>query len=197
VHAGVADAVIGPVNAQQSDAAETQHHLALGRLIAGCPDLAATLVPESELTHMQLQKLAVNAVINPLTVVFDCLNGALFQSDPIRALIRCLVAEIAAVLQAITRSRSAPPDAAKMASFAAQTLYTSIAAVGKRTAQNISSMRQDRRAGRQTEIDYINGYIVAEGARQGVACPLNAKLIHVVKEEKRLSTADIAGVFHT
>jgi hypothetical protein len=36
--------------------------------------------------------------------------------------------------------------------------------------------------GRVPEIDYLNGVIVARGARHGVATPVNARLVHAVRE---------------
>ena len=56
--------------------------------------LSVSMVPGTELLYMQLEKLAVNAVINPLTTIFNCLNGELFNRPWIVALIRCLLAEI-------------------------------------------------------------------------------------------------------
>jgi 2-dehydropantoate 2-reductase len=59
--------------------------------------------------------------------------------------------------------------------------------VAEKTAKNTSSMLQDRRAGRPTEIDYINGYIVRRGKELGVECKVNKKLIELVKEGKVVS----------
>jgi 2-dehydropantoate 2-reductase len=42
-------------------------------------------------------------------------------------------------------------------------------------------MRQDVEGGRQTEIDFLNGAIVAFGERHGVDAPLNRALTALVK----------------
>jgi 2-dehydropantoate 2-reductase len=47
------------------------------------------------------------------------------------------------------------------------------------------SMGQDMLKGRRTEIDFINGFIVAKGAELGLAAPANAKLTEVVKRVER------------
>jgi 2-dehydropantoate 2-reductase len=47
------------------------------------------------------------------------------------------------------------------------------------------SMAQDMAKGRKTEIDFINGFIAAEGAKAGIAAPANAALAAVVKRVER------------
>ncbi|MBC7780455.1 MAG: 2-dehydropantoate 2-reductase [Proteobacteria bacterium] len=47
------------------------------------------------------------------------------------------------------------------------------------------SMAQDMRKGRRTEIDYLNGLIVEQGAKAGVAAPVNARLTGLVKQVER------------
>jgi acetolactate synthase-1/2/3 large subunit len=48
-----------------------------------------------------------------------------------------------------------------------------------------SSMWQDLHAGRPSEIDYLNGHVVAIGARLGVTCPYNATLVRLIKEREQ------------
>lgn len=56
-------------------------------------------------------------------------------------------------------------------------------------------MLQDIQAGRTTEIDYINGYIVAQGKRLGLSHSHNATLIWLVKEQQILRNEDVAAPF--
>ena len=49
------------------------------------------------------------------------------------------------------------------------------------TKGNVSSMLQDVRSGRRTEVEYINGYIDDLGAEYGVPTPVNATLRNLVK----------------
>jgi 2-dehydropantoate 2-reductase len=46
-------------------------------------------------------------------------------------------------------------------------------------------MLQDVEAGRETEIDFLNGAIVAFGERHGVDAPLNRALTQLVKGKER------------
>jgi 2-dehydropantoate 2-reductase len=48
-------------------------------------------------------------------------------------------------------------------------------------ARTIASMRQDLMRGKATEIDHMNGAVVALGARFGIACPVNAALVALIK----------------
>jgi 2-dehydropantoate 2-reductase len=45
----------------------------------------------------------------------------------------------------------------------------------------MSSMAQDLAKGKPTEIDYLNGAIVAKGKEYGIATPMNAMLVSIVK----------------
>jgi 2-dehydropantoate 2-reductase len=42
-------------------------------------------------------------------------------------------------------------------------------------------MLQDVMRGRRTEVEYLNGYVAAEGRRLGVAAPLNAAVVEVFR----------------
>ena len=48
-------------------------------------------------------------------------------------------------------------------------------------ARTIASMRQDLLKGKQTEIDHMNGAVVALGQRFGIPCPVNAALVATIK----------------
>jgi 2-dehydropantoate 2-reductase len=54
-----------------------------------------------------------------------------------------------------------------------------------RPSHNIASMLQDLRRGRPTEIDYMNGAVVAITTQHGIACPVNAALTAIIKAMER------------
>ncbi len=58
--------------------------------------------------------------------------------------------------------------------------------VCRATAENRSSMLQDRIKNRTTEIDYINGAIAGMGKELGVATPVNEVLTLLVRLNSRL-----------
>jgi 2-dehydropantoate 2-reductase len=117
-------------------------------------------------------KLLINVGINGLTAIYHCPNGELLQSEETRNKLIGAVQEGEEVARAM--GITLPGDPVDM------TLD-----VCKRTAENISSMLQDINSKRPTEIDSINGEIVAAGARLGVAVPVNEELVRRVKELER------------
>ena len=52
------------------------------------------------------------------------------------------------------------------------------------TEKNISSMLQYIRALRDTEIDYINGFVLRRARAHGIAVPENARLFEMVKRKE-------------
>jgi 2-dehydropantoate 2-reductase len=56
----------------------------------------------------------------------------------------------------------------------------------KRTADGQRpSMGQDMQKGRRTEIEFLNGFVVREGEKLGLACRANAVLTDIVKRVER------------
>lgn len=51
-----------------------------------------------------------------------------------------------------------------------------------RPASRLSSMGQDIAKGRRTEIDFLNGYVVAMGQKAGIATPANARVVDLVRK---------------
>jgi 2-dehydropantoate 2-reductase len=122
-------------------------------------------------------KLLVNAAINPLGALLALRNGELLQHGNAQRLIQAVVGEGVAV----ARSRGLI--------FEPADVLARVKEVAAQTAANRSSMFVDLAAGRQTEIDYINGAI----ARLGNA-PCNqalTELIHAV--ERRTEGEDGTG----
>lgn len=92
-------------------------------------------------------KLAINCAINPYTALLNCENGKIRNSELFQSTWPLLLKELTAAL-------SLAGHAIEEAQLEAMVLN-----VTQRTAQNISSMLQDVRANRKTEIDDINGYV--------------------------------------
>jgi 2-dehydropantoate 2-reductase len=185
VHAGLADVAIGRVG--QSSAPQY-----LIDKIVQATVLSAREVLPPELLLLQLQKLVINAMINPLTVIFNCRNGELFNRGSIAQVMRKLLREASQVIQSFSDIQGNPTS---MSRFSEQNLESIVLDVAKKTAKNTSSMLQDVRAGRETEIDYINGYIVKRGKQAGISCTNNEKLVNMIKEVKVITDNEASEYF--
>jgi 2-dehydropantoate 2-reductase len=110
------------------------------------------------------RKFALNCTINPLTAVYDCRNGELLERAPLRIEMQKLAVETEWALRRLHLWPGGQP------------LLQSVVEVCRATAENASSMLQDRRAGRRTEIDFLNGHLLRRAAQQGLDLPANARL---------------------
>lgn len=115
------------------------------------------------------RKLAANCVINPLTALYECKNGALFDH---KSQVDQLCHEIARVME-----REGHPDSVE---HLLQYVYQLI----QSTAENTSSMLQDIRAQRHTEIDYITGYLLKRARAHGLTLPENSRLFDMIKQKE-------------
>ena len=114
-------------------------------------------------------KLLINAGINALTAIHRCPNGKLLESDDTLNIMTAAVKEGEAVARA--KGIQVPDDPVVLTID-----------VCRRTSQNLSSMLQDINNKRRTEIDSINGEIVAAGKKLGIPTPVNEDLVNKLKE---------------
>ena len=127
-----------------------------------------TEIGEDILSHLWT-KLLINCGINGLTAILGCTNGELLDSRETMIRMENLVGEAREVAWA--RAIHIPEDILE------RTLE-----VCRKTRDNISSMLQDVRSCRRTEIDAINGAVVALGQKLGIATPENTRLVQEIKE---------------
>ncbi|WP_169309232.1 ketopantoate reductase family protein [Desulforhopalus sp. IMCC35007] len=134
---------------------------------------------ESHLTSAILTKLwgklFVNVGINALTATLDCKNG-----------------ELLTLPGASERMENAIQEAIKVANAKKIEIIgnpvEAARSVCQKTAGNVSSMLQDVRKKRKTEIDAINGAVVAFGKKLGIDTPQNKRLMQQVKDIERTYT---------
>ncbi|MDB2410475.1 2-dehydropantoate 2-reductase [Pseudomonadales bacterium] len=119
------------------------------------------------------QKMLINCVINPLTVIHQCKNGELFSNPKYHSEIRNLCEELSHIFNTLSINPTA---------ISSETLFDLAKAVAIQTAQNTSSMLKDAQLGRRLELDAINGYIVKLAQEQGINCPINQQLLHTLQQ---------------
>jgi 2-dehydropantoate 2-reductase len=121
----------------------------------------------NDIHNRVFQKLLINAIINPLTAIYDMTNGELPAHSGRLSLMKALHDETASILRAAGMEDW--PDS-----------WSGVLGVCERTSLNVSSMLADVRAGRRTEIDAINGEVVRLGASSGLGAPLNECMLRLV-----------------
>lgn len=147
------------------------------RTLTRSPVLCAIGFTPTELLQQQLEKLAVNSIINPLTVLIDNRNGALLYNFAFTRTIRLMLAETSHVIRLLPELQGVPNVNIR---FSPERLESLVFSLANRTKDNISSMLADMRAGRKTEIEYINGYIVRRGEELGIKCVVNYSIMQAV-----------------
>ncbi|WP_417517661.1 ketopantoate reductase family protein [Marinobacter sp.] len=162
VHAGAGDTWVGALTVSAAE-----HVTGVVQQLA---ETGLRIHAEDKILQRLWQKLVVNAGINPFTALLDCPNGDILASPLYQQNIDGLCSEISLLLQAETSE-----------AVASLVLRERIEKVARNTAGNTSSMRADVLAGRKTEIDFINGYLVQCGKQRGIATPVNQMLTDRVK----------------
>jgi 2-dehydropantoate 2-reductase len=118
-------------------------------------------------------KLLFNCALNPLGAILGVPYGELGRGEAPRRLMDRVVREIFAVMQAEGASTRWPDADAYLAHFYAELLPS--------TALHESSMLQDVRAGRPTEIDALCGEVARRGADRSVPAPVNEALAALIR----------------
>jgi 2-dehydropantoate 2-reductase len=131
-------------------------------------------------------KLALNCMVNAQSALTGLGTGEC-RSDPRT---RRLAVHLAA--EAITVGRACGHEVEPTFGIATQRFVDAAAGIGLAEVEaDISrdattrgagrpSMLQDVMRGRRTEIDYLNGYVVARGREVGVKTPFNEKIVELV-----------------
>jgi len=115
------------------------------------------------------QKLAINAVINPITAIEQIKNGRISE-DKYQPLISQLCREIAQIMQK------------KGFETTSEILKHRVLSVSKATADNYSSMNRDIFYGRKTEVEFINGYIQQQAQELGLRVNTNWQMLEKIRQ---------------
>jgi len=120
----------------------------------------------SNITTDVWHKLVINCVVNPITAILGCEVGGIAnpQLDPLK---RLVIEECVAV---------AASEGIDLEGNLQQEIDDFF-----RPSHNLASMLQDLKRGHVTEIDYLNGAVVALAERHGIPCPVNAALTAIIK----------------
>ncbi|KAL8896480.1 MAG: hypothetical protein Q9192_003073 [Flavoplaca navasiana] len=185
VHAGagtIAMAII-PRNIEEIKPASAPSALYLLRTLTRSPVLAAVGFSPTDLLQLQLEKLAVNAIINPLTALYNCVNGGLLRQPSVSRVMRLLLAEISLVIKSLPELEGVPNLSVR---FDIRRLEGEVIGIATKTAVNRSSTLEDVRRGGPTEMEYLTGYIVRRGEQVGLQCVMNYMMKHLVLAKEKM-----------
>ena len=161
IHSGLGQTKIGAISEHQPDSTSAQLFKA---------SINQGLAPVSwhqDIEQILWAKLAINCVINPLTAINDCQNGQLTQTQ-YRPIIEAICREFVTIAQL---NQIQCDD---------NQILTQVYQVIEATAANYSSMHQDIKAKRPSEIDFITGFILAKAKQQQIKLPAMEKIYHQV-----------------
>lgn len=173
------------------------HYSSLMHTVAALSSLDGLGCKWRRMSEVQLamrKKLVVNAVVNSLTAILGCRNGALFKDEASKRILHDVCTEAAAAFQAQLEAdtqafleslasdvdRNQAPLGRMPHELQADTLIQEVQRVAHLTRGNISSTLSDIRKGRPTEISFLNGYLIRLGKQYGVPMPVNSTLLNMV-----------------
>ncbi len=121
-----------------------------------------------DIRRSKWEKMCWNCVFNPITVLIDDRVAKALDHPEMSGVIRQIVGEVAAVSAAM--KVPLPLDMSERVIKATQEI------------RDIhTSMYDDWKAGRRTEIDSLNGFIVQKGRELGIPTPVNEALTAMIK----------------
>jgi len=113
-------------------------------------------------------KLLLNCGYNAISAITDLPYGRMMALPGVARTVHDAVAECLAIAAAL--DVTIPGD-----------VWAAVERIAASMPGQVSSTCQDLRRGKPTEIDHLNGYIVHQGERLGIAVPLNRALHALVK----------------
>ena len=177
VHAGYGDILFG--TNYLSDSKDTQNAVSLETFetlktnLNQLNDLNLAIKFSDEIEKRLWLKLAINAVINPMTAIQRCLNGELLKSEALKTQIASLCKETASLFKKLNLGINQ------------QEIIDEVYSVISKTSSNQSSMLQDTISGKTTEIEAICGHLLKTANQQGIEMPghlLNYQQIKSITE---------------
>lgn len=132
--------------------------------------LQAHTLTNDEIEMQLWNKLAANCLINPLTALYHCTNGQVVDCPEWNDYLEKIPNEVAQVSKYNNRllAETIRIEPCTLRDFCLQVVAS--------TKENRSSMLQDVTAGRRTEIEALNGYVVRLGQANNVPVPANEDL---------------------
>lgn len=153
-------------------------------------DLNTQALGHKSFYRAQLQNVVLGSIIGPLSVMYDCSNDQLLYNYNASLTMEHLLKEISRVICALPELNTL--DGIDR-SFNAKKLEAICVSAIAKTGKAQSHMLQSVRAGKRTNIDFYNGYIVRRGAQLGIPCPRNEMIMSMVKGKIAIKSREMNG----
>ncbi|QSZ30831.1 hypothetical protein DSL72_000389 [Monilinia vaccinii-corymbosi] len=150
--------------------------------------LAATGLNYSDFMKFHLEFIAVNSVIGPLSVLFDCSNDRLLYNFQATQAMKGLLREISQVLVNLPELMTVPKVSTR---FGKRRLQSMVLSVLARTGKNVTTMLQNVRNGMKTDIDFYNGYLARRAKELGITFTSNELIISMVKAKQAIKSKEM------
>ena len=187
IHTGRGSTIIGPVEGESRHYALANQPNEIAQIFWG-PDssLQQTLKLDtqfsSQISMAMWKKFYINCAINPLTAVHRCPNGQLIEAPSLHEKF-CALCEELHQLSLKIDSGSLSGDLRKndpLDIWPKGGLLSAATEIARNTAMNHSSMLQDVRRKRQTELQYLNQFAIQLAEKAGMDCPENRELVRAL-----------------
>ena len=116
------------------------------------------VIKEEDWYTSMTSKLVINAVINPLTALYQVENGVLLSNDHLFTGMKLLFKEVATVFQIEDE----------------ESQWNHVIEVCEKTKSNRSSMLKDLETGSKTEVDAILGYVLEQARIKNQTLPITS-----------------------
>lgn len=128
----------------------------------------------TDISRTLWEKLLVNLALNPLTMLYQVKNGQIAEEESLRREAALLVREALTVARAEGISPGTDEE-----------VLAHVFQVAHSTAQGTSSMLQDFLRKKKTEVDAINGAVIALAEKHHLAVPCNRRIVSQVHEAEK------------
>ena len=173
----------------------TSRHLLRTLLLPALQNpLHTSPLPSPTLLTSQLLKLSMNCINNSLTPLLDIPNGHQLSNPHLSStVIPLLISEISSIIlrfpeltttptpNGSSNSTTSDGPSVDPAPFQPQPLEEFTRRIINMARKNSSSSREDVRKGRETELRYINGYLIKRGRELGADTRLNQLVLALVE----------------
>ncbi|MGA1794145.1 MAG: ketopantoate reductase family protein [Thermoplasmatota archaeon] len=166
-HAGIGDTMIGHFGTAHGCGEDIT--LEVDDIARMFTDAGLEMITTTCIDREIWAKTIINSAINPLTAIVGGPNGVLLENEELNGMARDLISE------GVQTANAYGMDLTE------EEMIDRTFKVAERTALNHSSMYQDIKLKRRTEVDSINGALYEKARQKSLEAPLNQAMLRLVK----------------